>query len=370
MENICLGMQSPPDNIPPARPAPADGIRFAVGYQLADPDEESFAGIVQDYRPAIEEIYFPWADLPSGRAALTRRRGYTDWSGQQRMEEDLQACREMGVRLDLLLNANCYGGRAVSRCLERQVCSILEHLADIVNGADAVTTASPAVAHIVKKHFPAIETRASVNMQIGTVNGMEYAAQLFDSFYVRRECNRDLAHLARLKEWADGAGKRLHLLANSGCLDHCPGQIFHDNMVAHEQELDETANMEGWTPHICWNYLRQPDRRHVLLQANWIRPEDLRHYAGLFRTVKLATRMHAQPRLVIHAYAGGRHDGNLLNLFEPGFARALAPAMLDNRRFPADWFERTSTCGHRCHQCDYCRRVFQAILVQPPADAL
>ncbi len=361
-------MQSPPDNTAAIPPAPADGIRFAVGYQLSDPGEENFSDIVRDYLPAIGEIYFPWADLPSGRAALTRRRGYTDWSGQQRMEADLQSCRGMGVRLDLLLNANCYGGRAVSQFLEHQVCSILERLEEIVKGADVVTTASPAVAHIVKKHFPAIETRASVNMQIGTVNGMEYAAHLFDSFYVRREFNRNLEHLARLKEWADGAGKRLHLLANSGCLDHCPGQIFHDNMVAHEQEIDETANMEGWTPYICWKYLRRPDRRYVLLQANWIRPEDIGHYAGLCRSFKLATRMHAKPRLVIHAYANRQYDGNLLNLFEPGFAPALAPSMLDNRRFPADWFERTSTCGHQCHQCDYCRRVFGNILAQPPGN--
>ncbi len=168
-------------------------------------------------------------------------------AGQQRMEADLLpdgGAAGFAVQRELLRR------RAVSQFLERQVCSILDRLGEIVNGADAVTTASPPPS-IVKKHFPAIETRASVNMQIGTVNGMEYAAHLFDSFYVRREFNRNLEHLARLKEGADGAGKRLHLLANSGCLDHCPGQIFHDNMVAHEQEIDETANMKGLTPYIC-----------------------------------------------------------------------------------------------------------------------
>jgi len=359
-----LGMQTKKDK-PAGRPAPADKIKFAVGYQLADPDEESFPDIVRDYRAAIDEVYFPWSDLPSGRAALTQRRGYTDWSGQQRMEADLREFRKLGLRLDLLFNASCYGGRAVSQHLERQVCSLLEHMGDIVNGVDIVTTTSPAVAHVVKKHFPDIETRASVNMQIGTVNAMEYAAHLFDSFYVRREFNRDLEHLARLKDWADGAGRKLHLLANSGCLDHCPGQIFHDNLVAHEREIDETVNIAGWTPHLCWNYLRTPEHRHVLLQASWIRPEDLHHYAGLCRTVKLATRMHDKPRLVIHAYASRKYAGNLLNLFEPGFGPALAPAILDNQRFPADWFERTAACGHQCHKCDYCKKTLRDITVKP-----
>ena len=79
--------------------------------------------------------------------------------------------------------------------------------------------------------------------------------------------------------------------------------------------------------------------------------------------VKLATRMHARPRTVIDAYVNRSYRGNLLDLMEPGFGPALAPCIIANERFPADWFERTSTCNHRCHACDYCRTVLEQVLV-------
>lgn len=339
-------------------------MRFAVGYQLAGEDEEPFVNLVRDYRDHIAEVYFPWADQPSGRAALNKQRGYTDWTAQARQEEELQELRRMGVRLDVLFNANCYGRYAVSEYLECQVGSVLEHLGEIVGGVETVTTTSLAVARTVKKHFPEVEVRASVNMRIGTVKGMEYLAELFDGYHVQRDYNRDLSYLRELKEWADSAGKRLYMLANSGCMSFCSGQSFHDNMVAHEQEIDETHNIEGWTPHACWAYLRNPEHWVSVLQNTWIRPEDIHHYEDLFPYVKLATRMHARPRAVVRAYVEGRHRGNLLDLCEPGYAPAFAPYVIDNEAFPADWFERTSTCDRRCHRCGYCQSVLETVLVK------
>jgi len=73
------------------------------------------------------------------------------------------------------------------------------------------------------------------------------------------------------------------------------------------------------------------------------------------------------PRLVLEAYASRRYRGNLLNLFEPGFSPVFAPRIIDNERFPADWFERTSRCEGRCHRCNYCAQVLEWTLVSPEA---
>ena len=339
-------------------------MKFAVGYQLPDPDDEPFADIVRDYREHIAEVYFPWADLPSGRAPLSAQRGVIDWSAQGRLENDLRTFRDMGLKLDLLLNANCYGGKAASKYLENQVGSLLEHLSNVVGGVDVVTTASLAVARTVQRYFPDVDVRASVNMRIGTVQGMSYVRGLFDSYCVQRDRQRDLTCLQRLKTWADVNGKALCLLANSGCLRYCPGQTFHDNMVAHETEVDETVNIPEWTPHVCWNLYKDRENWPAILQATWVRPEDLHHYERLFPLVKLATRMHANPRLVIHAYVQRRYHGNVLDLFEPGFGPIFAPYVLDNTRFPDDWFERTSNCGCICEECDYCASVLEQLLVR------
>lgn len=278
-------------------------------------------------------------------------------------EADLAALRAMGLRLDLLFNANCYGGEAMSTALEEEVVRVLRRLAEVAGGADVVTTTSPAVAWIVKRHFPAIDTRASVNMRIGTVAGMQYQAHLFDSYHVQRDFNRDFDRLHALKAWADSAGKRLCMLANSGCLRHCSGQTFHDNLVAHETEVSRADNLPGFMPYTCWAYLRERAHWPAVLQATWVRPEDLHRYEGLFDVVKLATRLHARPQAVIRAYAQRRFAGNLLDLLEPGFSPAFAPFVVDNTRFPVDWFEHSLACAQTAGECPTCAAVLERVLV-------
>ncbi len=338
-------------------------MRFSVGYQLARPDEESFVDLVEEFRGAIAEVFFPWLAAPSGRAPIGGREGVVEPWAEQRYAEDLERLKRLGVGLNLLFNANCYGAQAMSRTLEREVVEVIEDLGNLGAPVDAVTTTSPAVAHLVKRHFPALSVRASVNMRIGTVEGMAYLAHLFDGYYVQRDVNRDLDRLRLLKQWADGEGKSLSILVNSGCFRNCSGQTFHDNLVAHETGVAQADNIAGFLPYACWNYLRE--RRHwpTILQGTWIRPEDLHHYDELFPVVKLATRMHERPQVVLRAYANRRFAGNLLDLFEPGYSPALAPWIVDNSKFPPDWFERTTGCAKQCQRCDYCRTVFEQVAV-------
>ena len=342
-------------------------MKFAVGFQLHRPGEESFSRLVAAYREHISEVFFSWQELPSGRGGVTASHGYTDWTAQSRTEEELKAIKAMGIKLDLLFNGNCYGAYALSEKLANTVCSVLEHLDNIGCGGDIITTTSLAIAHTVKKHFPAVEVRASVNMKIGTVKGMEYVSDLFDSFYVQRDYNRNLSHLKMLKAWADENGKKLILLANSGCFINCSGQIFHDNNVAHEAEICEVQNLKDFNPYVCWRQLEKRENWHKILQNTWIRPEDIHHYEGIVDTVKLATRMHELPGLVIDAYCRRRFIGNTLDLFEPGFGRALAPYVMDNSAFPEDWFYKTSTCDQQCHKCGYCKSVLEKVLVDTGA---
>lgn len=338
-------------------------LRYSVGFQLSEGGEEPFSELVAAYRPHISEVFFAWQDIASGRSAVATRHGYTDWSAQSRVERELLAIAQTGVKLDLLFNANCYGEYALSEKLANTVISTIVHLGELGCAVDIVTTASPAVAHTVKKHFPEIEVRASVNMRIGTEKGMEYLSDLFDSFHVQREFNRDLAHLKRLRAWADAAGKRLILLANSGCFSHCSGQSFHDNLVAHESAICEVKNMEDFLPYVCWRMLKDRKNWHMLLENTWVRPEDIHHYDGLIDTVKLATRMHSLPGMVVDAYARESFFGNTLDLFEPGFGRAIAPYIIDNQKFPSDWFAKTAACDKICHNCGYCRRVLEDVLI-------
>lgn len=332
-------------------------MKFSVGYQLREAGVLPFYKIAEQYRKAIEEVYFPWPALASGRDPLPE-------GAEETLIRELQEIQKLGIRLNLLLNGNCYGSEAMSEKLAETIAGIFDRLGDESCKPQVVTTASPAIAFMVKRISPQTELRASVNMRIGSVKGMEYTGHLFDSFYVCRDHNRDLERVRELKQWADENGKKLYLQANSGCLRNCSFQTFHDNLVSHHDEVEGNRNISGFLPYACWNHLKNPKNWVSVLQNTWIRPEDVHRYEPYVSMMKLATRMHRLPMMVIDAYAKESYGGNLLDLLEPGVGPAFAPYILDNRRFPEDWFERTTQCDKKCKICGYCRGVLERILVE------
>ncbi len=333
-------------------------MKFTIGYQCPESGER-FTDIVADYRAHIDEVYFAWPGVPSGRPESDLVLPDGPQAALRMLEEDIEELRRMGVKLDLLLNANCHGAEAMSVTLEKRVCSLLAHLESLCGGVEYVTAASPAVAQIVKKNFPAIKTRASVNMRIGTPQAMSYAAEWFDSFCLQRDVQRNFGIVKRAHDWCGRHGKQLCLLVNSGCLRFCPAQVFHDNAVAHDAEIDHAATVPGVHPYACWSLFREQKHLVEFLKATWIRPEDLPRYEGLADLFKLATRRHSHPRMVLEAYTSGGYRGDLMNLMEPGYAPAFAPRYIDNARFPDDWAERMARCDGDCGECDYCETVLE-----------
>lgn len=343
-------------------------MKFAIGYQQPE-NGEPFCDIVRDYRAAVAEVYFPWVGMASGRNALGATDRGTDWTAQAELEENLKEIKSTGVQLDLLLNANCYGADAVSRKLENEIGSLLDYLHYKEIAPEIVTTASPFVAAAVKKLHPQTEVRASVNMRLDSTTALGYLADTFDSFHIRRDLQRDLATVARFHAWCEANGKKLCMLANSGCLRNCPAQSFHDNLVAHHAEVTATRNIRDYIPHLCWKLYRNCGNLVEFLRATWIRPEDIGLYEKYFSVVKLATRTHSNPRTVIGAYAAGRFTGNLADLTEPCFSHAFAPCAIDNTKFPAGWMTDTAgACATHCSGCGKCGELLARVLVQIPPE--
>ena len=335
-------------------------MSFAAGYQHFA-DGASFAEIALRH-PSVKEVYFPWVGEPSGRPML----GFEEEDDPEELEaalkRDLVRLRASGVRLDLLLNANCYGAEAMSVALEKRIAAIVEKLDSWGCRPEVCTTASPFVARTLKASAPDIEVRASVNMRLTTFQAFRYLAPLFDSYYIGRDIQRNLETVRRFSDWCHANGKKLCMLANSGCLRNCPWQTYHDNLVAHSDGAMRAGNVKGWSPHLCWTLYRDPANFAEILKATWIRPEDIGRYDGLVDVVKLATRQHANPDMVISAYERGSFEGNLLDLFEPGFSPAFFPDFIDNTAFPSDWFDRTSSCPRECARCGCCEDVLKQVM--------
>ncbi len=335
-------------------------LKLSVGYQFNE--NYPFSSIVKTYAQSIEEVYFAWTDIPSGRSIIGGLDGYFDYELQNILTEELKEIKQMGIKLNLLFNANCYGEDSISKVLQGKIYSVIDHLSNNGISPDSVTTASPAIAFMIKSQYPNIEIKASVNMKIVSIKGMQYVSHLFDSFCVSKECNRNIELLRTLKNWAEENNKKITILANSGCMRDCSGQIFHDNMVAHEAEIAKQKNID-FLPYMCWNYLKDTKNFVSVLQNTWIRPEDIDKYDGLADTIKLATRSHQLPGMVIGAYARRKYFGNLLDLFEPGFSPAFAPYIIDSSKIPNDFWEQTANCNKDCTKCNYCDKVLKDSLI-------
>ena len=336
---------------------------LCVGYSITGEGQMPFPEIVAKYRRSIGEVYFSFPGMAGGRSALGNESGYTNYHALSILTEEISEIARMGVKLDLLFNALCNGDDALSLAHQRDVISVLEYLTDHGCKPSVVTTASPVTAQIVHRFDEKIDVRASVNMRISTIKGIQYVEHLFDSFCIFRDVNRDLEQLARLSEYLRKNGKGISILANSGCLRACSMQTFHDNAVAHEAGIMSKANRPWAGVSGCRTYLSDPAHWTAFLQNTWIRPEDIYHYDGLVDSVKLATRMHALPAMVIDAYARGSYSGNLADLFEPGHGPTFAPYVIDNDRFPADWFEKTTACNKKCEECGYCESVRARVFI-------
>ena len=182
-------------------------MKFSVGYQ----QRTDWIDTLVERASSIYDVYFSYGAMPSGRAAV---------ADVDRQLDDLGRLADAGISLGILFNANCYGDRALAKSFFSAIGDTIARFAE--SGAlKSVTTTSPLIAQFVKDNFNELKTRASVNMEIGTELGMDYLADVFDGFYLKRELNRDIETVRRISDWCAERGKQLFLLANSGCLNFC-----------------------------------------------------------------------------------------------------------------------------------------------------
>ena len=275
-------------------------------------------------------MYFSFGDTPNGRNNQLIR---TDMSQKQAMDKaltDLKALADENIGLNILYNATCYGKNSLAKDFFNKIGDEVDFFINELT-LKSVTTTSPMIAKFIKTNFKSIDVRASVNMGIGTIEGMEYIKDYFDSFYLKREYNRDFSRIKNIKKWCDANGKGLYGLANSGCLNNCSAHTFHDNLVSHESEISKMDN--GYEFYgICHDYLKKEGNIYKYFDiTGFIRPEDVNFYEGIFDSMKLATRVNSNPVRILKAYIDYKsHKGNIMDLLEPNHSSALKPYIVDN----------------------------------------
>ena len=331
-------------------------INFSVGYQFCK-DSRWIDSIIH-FRERIHEVFFSIVGVPNGRTGIPLFAGKFSLEEQkEKLHLDLTKLNDAGLKFNILYNASCYGKDGQSSVFFDNVVKEVEYYRTHFN-LESVTTTSPFIAEVIKRNFPTLLTRASINMGISSILAMDYVSNVFDGFYLKQEHNRNISLIRKVKKWCDENGKQLFMLANSGCLNDCAIHFFHNNLAAHS---DEISNVDKRYPiRGCRDYLSRPGKMFSIVRdGNWIRPEDLHLYDGLFTSVKLATRINKCPEKILEAYINGHYSGSIMDLMEPDHSYVMTGKILDNNLFPQDFGEHTGFCSKNCDACSYCKTVFE-----------
>lgn len=336
-------------------------MKYMIGYQLQESGK--LIEEIQKHRAQVHEVYFAWDTMPSGRGGTVSHSRLLPYEAVGLQLEQLSWLAQQKIATNLLLNANCYGKDSLSRRFLMQTGDLIADFQEKL-GVRSVTTTSPVLAHFIKENFEDVEVRASVNMEIGTVEAMEYLAEDFDSYYYKRELNRDIRQVRRLKQWCDQNGKKLFMLANSGCLNYCSARQFHDNLVAHENEIAQMDNGAKFVSQCSRFVAKKANQARILQHLNCVRPEEMSLFEPYVEAAKLATRVSPRPENIVRAYMAGNYTGNLLELLEPSHAGAFYPNILDNAALPENYCEHVAFCDKNCEQCNYCTEAYQKASVQ------
>ncbi len=336
-------------------------MKFIVGYPLTQND--NFLNDIIKSQKHISEVYFSWPEMPNGRSSLDVNGDLTEFEHQRKLADDLRRLTDEGLKLNMLFNANCYGKDSQSRAFFVKIGNLLDYMASEF-GLNSVTTSSPLIAKFINENFDGIDVRASVNMEIGSIEGISYLSEYFDSFYVKREMNRSLPMLFRLRKWCDDNGKQMYLLANSGCLNNCSAHIFHDNLVAHEAEISAMDNGYQFSG-ICRDHLKANGNFYNWLsRTNFIRPEDMGLYEELVPAVKLATRVNFAPSRILHSYIEGHYRGSAMELLEPDHSGLFYPEYIENSMIDEGFATHVMNCDKQCEKCTYCADVMKRACIK------
>ena len=330
---------------------------FSIGYYRGNEWGDTILDVLADY-PQIREVYFPLPDQDSGRSSLSYNNDPQEVLRD--LHSDLHAIRSHGIRLNLLLNASCYSDRlknpSFTDNLRERLYMYVEEF-----GVSSVTTTQPSFALMIKRMFDEnVETRASVNMFLNSIDSMKYLEEEFDAFYPTRELYRSVDELVQWREWADTHGKKLYALVNSGCMAFCPWAITDNNATAHG--INDLHMADGTEIPTCVSWFSKHKGLTTIVKGCYIRPEDVQYYSGLFDGFKIATRAHFLPRLAVQAYVKGTYHGYITDILEPSNTHFfMSGDCIPNDAFPQDWYRKTSRCGRACHKCNYCERIAESI---------
>jgi len=179
-----------------------------------------------------------------------------------------------------------------------------------------------------------------------------------------RSLNRSWAGLEKVcagirKRWPQAS---IGLLANEGCLPHCPFKLTHDahiSLANLQCGRDRTAEQNARLG--CGRlFARDPS---LIVRSPFIRPEDVQAYSGVVDFIKLSGRTRGPQVMgrIFDYYLQQSYGGNLLELMDT--LEFLAGRFnLPNQDLPEDFLRTVTTCSKDCRQCGICQELSRKLI--------
>lgn len=241
---------------------------------------------------------------------------------------------------------------------------LLRKLADegLDRGIDVVPSINMGIDSVAKAHST---VQHIVNM------GFSIPSKLI----LDRSLNRNLKRLAQVSHQLrkDFPHTQLELMANEGCIQHCPYKVNHDAVIstvndrsAHSVIAINQAHDAGFDVNRlnedlgCIRHFET--QVEDVLKIPFIRPEDLKLYREHFDVLKLSGRSKSNDFMfkAFGAYVAGYWEGNLLDILDA--AGSMAEKLyVFNDQLPDNFGRMLSGCQSRCFNCTYCGDVANTI---------
>lgn len=350
-------------------------------------------------RPGITEVYGKLASdfVGGGKHSFQVPEVSVKKSGLH-----IEKVLKMGLEFNYLLNATCISNQEWTFYGQKNIRRTLDWLVDMK--VAAVTVSIPYLLEFIKKNYPGLKVYVSVLSAVNSIERARYwqglGADKITLF--NTDLNRNFALLKLIRK---NVNCRLQLIANANCLYQCPFYISHGIMASHASQARHIS--EGFAIDYCRINckLRQFSNLSEIIRSPWIRPEDVRCYEDVgIDSLKIIDRGMTVRwiSLIANAYADGRYEGNLMDLF-PSPSKTVnfsgfnlwhrlkyffRPAMVNLFRFYGmskllfdlqiyidnrlldDFlaFFHNNDCGVTdCSECGYCDRVAGLVIKADPA---
>lgn len=227
-----------------------------------------------------------------------------------------------------------------------------------------------ALSDIGKKLLENIEAIPGINSLIDTPEKVDTLVDLIGNSWFKlpsrvildRSLNRRLPELKSVYDAIKNSTPEIdvELLANEGCIYHCPFKPAHDSHIA-------LSNLGGARDKTlitnktlgCHSYFfNSPE---LFLKSPFVRPEDLKAYEGVADGIKICGRTLGTVFLkkTIAAYINRSHQGNLLELMDASFWLS-DHYFIDNKKLGPDFLKIVTGCTKKCKLCRLCDNLFNA----------